>query len=45
LLISTGNIDNTRLIALLGSNLAALVDAFDVHRFVEITQDILIIHE
>lgn len=44
-LISTGNIDNTRLIALLGSNLAALADAFDMHCFVEITQDILIIHE
>lgn len=45
LLVSTGNIDNTHLTTLFRVNLAALVAAFTTHRFVEITQHTLIVHE
>lgn len=42
--IATGNIGNTELEALLRANLAAIVQAFDDAKFVEIDQDTLTIH-
>lgn len=45
LLVSTGNIDNTRLAAIFSANLATVVSSFDEYRFVEITQNTLIVHE
>lgn len=45
LLVSTGNIGNARLDTLFANNLAALVAAFETARFVEITQESLIVHE
>ena len=45
LLISTGNISNAVLEALLQQNLAAIELAFLTHRFVEVTMTALISHE
>ena len=45
LLISTGNITNAELDKLIQTNLPRIETAFDVHRFVEITRDDLVIHE
>ena len=44
LLISTGNITNAGLEALLLPNLAAIVKALSTHDFVELTRTALIIH-
>jgi predicted nuclease of predicted toxin-antitoxin system len=44
LLISTGNISNSNLEAILIPQLPAIVEAFAEHRFVEITRDRMIIH-
>lgn len=45
LLISTGNISNAELEKLLRSNLAGIEAAFAASRFVEITRDVLVVHE
>lgn len=45
LLVSTGNLDNIRLTGIFHANLPALREAFNTHRFVEITQTSLIVHE
>ncbi|HQT00446.1 MAG TPA: hypothetical protein PL023_09070 [Thiobacillus sp.] len=45
LLVSTGNLDNIRLTGIFHANLPALHEAFNTHRFVEITQTSLIVHE
>lgn len=45
LLVSTGNIGNAELEKLLRTNLAAIVQAFETARFVEITRDTLIVHD
>lgn len=45
LLISTGNISNLDLEKLLQANLAGIEAAFATSRFVEITGDVLVIHE
>ena len=44
LLISTGNISNVDLDALIISNLTAVVNAFQFGAFVEMTRTILIVH-
>ncbi len=44
LLISTGNISNVELDAIIISNLAAIVDAFQSGAFVEMTRTTLIVH-
>ena len=44
LLISTGNIRNTHLEALLIRELAAVSSAFDTHSFIELNRTALIIH-
>lgn len=44
LLVSTGNITNAELSAILLPNLANLVDAFETADFVELTRTSLIIH-
>jgi len=45
LLVSTGNISNTALENLIRTNLAAVTEAFEVHRFIEIGSESLVIHE
>ena len=45
LLISTGNISNQALRALLGANLTAVLAAFMDHAFVELHRDGFIIHD
>jgi predicted nuclease of predicted toxin-antitoxin system len=45
LLLSTGNISNLQLLAVFKQNLPKIVSAFDGHRFVEIAQGDLIVHE
>lgn len=45
LFISTGNIENSELESLLRRTLPAIENAFGMHRFVEINQTALIIHE
>lgn len=45
LLVSTGNIANPDLEALLRRNLPGIVSAFEMHRFVEINRESLVIHE
>ena len=45
LLISTGNITNAELKKLLHANLSSVETAFDEFRFVEITREVLVIHE
>jgi predicted nuclease of predicted toxin-antitoxin system len=44
LLISTGNISNVALEALLLPSLAAIVEMLDSSRFVEVTRDSIIVH-
>jgi predicted nuclease of predicted toxin-antitoxin system len=44
LLISTGNISNTELEALLVPNIPAIVAAFDLCNFVELTRTSLVLH-
>ena len=45
LLISTGNISNADLEELLHGSLAAIEQAFEAHRFVEVGRTALLIHE
>jgi predicted nuclease of predicted toxin-antitoxin system len=45
LLVSTGNISNDELERSIQKHLASLGDAFDQSRFVELGQDILVVHE
>lgn len=45
LLIATGNISNAELERLIAANLAEIVRAFDHHRFVELSRDLLAVHE
>jgi predicted nuclease of predicted toxin-antitoxin system len=45
LLISTGNITNTELEALLIPQLPALIDAFAAHDFVELARTTMLIHD
>lgn len=45
LLVSTGNIKNTDLIALFDRNMEKIVEAFDEFAFVEIDRNSLIIHQ
>lgn len=45
LLISTGNISNAELEKLLRANLTGIEDAFTSGRFVEVTRDVLVVHE
>jgi predicted nuclease of predicted toxin-antitoxin system len=45
LLLSTGNLSNEKLMLIFEHNLSKLVLAFTKHRFIEITQTDLIIHE
>ncbi|HEX9067738.1 MAG TPA: DUF5615 family PIN-like protein [Ktedonobacterales bacterium] len=45
LLISTGNIRNIQLVALIQAHLVQITLAFDAHAFLELTQTSLIIHE
>ena len=45
LLVSTGNITNAELERILVPNFPALVSAFDVARFVEISRAGMIIHQ
>jgi len=45
LFIATGNINNTELEKLVHANLETIVKAFEKHRFIELGQDILVIHE
>jgi len=44
LLISTGNITNTALEALLIPSLATIVEMLDSSRFVEVTRDSIVVH-
>jgi predicted nuclease of predicted toxin-antitoxin system len=44
LLIATGNITNNTLLALLSRHLLTLAEAFEIHDFIEIDQDFIIIH-
>lgn len=44
LVVSTGNITNAELVALLLANLPAIVAAFDAHDHVELSRTALIIH-
>ena len=44
LLVSTGNIKNTALEALLAQHIADITAAFEAHDFVELTRTMLIIH-
>ena len=44
LLISTGNITNAELEALVLPNLAAIVQALSTHDFIEVTRTMLVIH-
>jgi predicted nuclease of predicted toxin-antitoxin system len=45
LLVSTGNISNTALENLIHTNLATITEAFEAHRFIEIGNESLVIHE
>jgi predicted nuclease of predicted toxin-antitoxin system len=44
LLVSTGNINNADLETLFAANLPALAEAFQMHRFIELTSTMVIIH-
>ena len=44
LLISTGNISNASLLALLDANISNIADAFAAAGFVELTRDAVIVH-
>jgi len=45
LLVATGNISNAELEKLIRANLKAIVSAFEMHRFIELGRDVLVIHE
>jgi predicted nuclease of predicted toxin-antitoxin system len=45
LLIATGNISNAELEKLIRANLKAIMSAFEMHRFIELGRDVLVIHE
>ena len=45
LFVNTGNIHNRMLAELLSAHIAQIVDLFEVHRLIEITQTHLIVHE
>lgn len=45
LLVATGNISNTALENLIRANLTMITKAFEVHRFIEIGNESLVIHE
>jgi predicted nuclease of predicted toxin-antitoxin system len=45
LLITTGNMGNKELFALFEHNLPAIVAAFEIHRFIELSASRLIIHD
>jgi len=45
LLIATGNISNAELERLIGANLSRITNAFEMHRFIEIGSDSLVVHE
>lgn len=44
LLISTGNVANEKLLAILAANLAALESAFDRHDFIELGSNAITVH-
>jgi predicted nuclease of predicted toxin-antitoxin system len=44
LLVATGNIGNDELLDLFRRNSATVVDQFDVHNFIELTRDQVVIH-
>ena len=44
LIVATGNVSNTRLLALVEANLGALLEGLDAHRFVEFRHGDLILH-
>ncbi len=45
LLVATGNISNTALENLIRTNLIMITEAFEAHRFIEIGNESLVIHE
>jgi predicted nuclease of predicted toxin-antitoxin system len=45
LLVTTGNIKNVELEALFASNLKALIEMFEQHRYIEMSRDLIIIHQ
>lgn len=45
LLVATGNISNSELERLIGANLAMITHAFEMHRFIELGGESLVIHE
>ncbi|VAX06656.1 hypothetical protein MNBD_GAMMA26-420 [hydrothermal vent metagenome] len=45
LFVATGNISNSELEKIIAANLKAIVNAFENHRFIEIGQTVLVIHE
>lgn len=45
LLVSTGNISNTELIALFSANIAVMIDAFQTAGLVELRRDRLLVHK
>ena len=45
LLINTGNMSNEKLEKLLKSNLMAISEAFIGHRFIELTNELIVVHE
>jgi predicted nuclease of predicted toxin-antitoxin system len=45
LLINTGNISNEKLEKLLKSNLLAISDACIGHRFIELTNALIVVHQ
>ena len=45
LLVSTGNIRNTELFALMTRRLGPLTELFETHSYVELTRDAFIIHD
>jgi predicted nuclease of predicted toxin-antitoxin system len=44
LLVATGNITNNTLLAMISQHLPTLSEAFEIHDFIEIDQDFIIIH-
>lgn len=45
LLVSTGNISNRELEALVEANLARLAELFEMHRYLELGREAIIVHE
>ena len=45
LMINTGNMSNEKLEKLLKSNLMAISEAFIGHRFIELTNELIVVHE